>query len=333
MVCRLLAGGRWIRTSSTRARSIWLSALLGGLCFAIGCGSGRGASGTARYQRRGWAILASRPRGGPPHGSIDQGNVFRVEHRVAGAMAPDRRDRPPFGLLHAGDLAPVVFDGEIEIGLTRHHGRVGGDCTQCFIEVAAASSLALLSACGCQVHSIANRSLASRRRKLASQLSIRKSSSEEKPILRQILLAIERLAQPPAGTDGAHRLEAARRRGGEPAVRPNRTGGQRRLDAFEKNEIVSRGIGRTADRRDPARPCRGTVPPNGRPAVPPSRSRKPARPVHLAPHYFHAARNARRTDGHPAAGDSLEEGSGPVRSHDVLALPIARRSSPVCAFR
>jgi len=138
MVCRLLAGGRWIRTSSTRARSIWLSALLGGLCFAIGCGSGRGASGTARYQRRGWAILASRPRGGPPHGSIDQGNVFRVEHRVAGAMAPDRRDRPPFGLLHAGDLAPVVFDGEIEIGLTRHHGRVGGDCTQCFIEVAAA---------------------------------------------------------------------------------------------------------------------------------------------------------------------------------------------------
>ena len=41
-------------------------------------------------------------------------------------------------LLHASDLAPVVFDGEIEIGLTRHHGRVGGDRTQCFIEVAAA---------------------------------------------------------------------------------------------------------------------------------------------------------------------------------------------------
>src|SRR6516162_1976740 len=52
-------------------------------------------------------------------------------------MAPDRRDRPQFGLLHASDLAPVVFNGEIEIGLTRHHGRVGGDRTQCFIEVAA----------------------------------------------------------------------------------------------------------------------------------------------------------------------------------------------------
>src|SRR5215469_6032176 len=37
---RLSAGGRWIRTSSTRARSIWLSALLGELCFAIGCGPG-----------------------------------------------------------------------------------------------------------------------------------------------------------------------------------------------------------------------------------------------------------------------------------------------------
>ena len=72
------------------------------------------------------------------HRSIDEGSVFRVEHRVAGAMAPDRRDWPQFGLLHASDLAPVVFNGEIEIGLTRHHGRVGGDRTQCFIEIAAA---------------------------------------------------------------------------------------------------------------------------------------------------------------------------------------------------
>ena len=69
---------------------------------------------------------------------IDEGSIFRVEHRVAGAMAPDRRDRPQFGQLDAGDLAPVVFDGEIEIGLTRYHGRVGGDRTQCVIEVAAA---------------------------------------------------------------------------------------------------------------------------------------------------------------------------------------------------
>ena len=43
--------------------------------------------------------LSRRRRGGPPHRSIDQGNVFRVEHRVAGAMAPDRRDRPQFALL------------------------------------------------------------------------------------------------------------------------------------------------------------------------------------------------------------------------------------------
>src|SRR6516165_5003310 len=55
----LAAGGRWIRTSSTRARSIWLSALLGGLCFAIGCGPGEALLGTTRHQRRGWAILAA----------------------------------------------------------------------------------------------------------------------------------------------------------------------------------------------------------------------------------------------------------------------------------
>src|SRR6516165_316515 len=60
--------------------------------------------------------------------------------------------------------------------------------------------------------------------------------------LAPYLLAIERLAQPPAGIDPAHRLEAARRRGGEPAVLPNRIGGQRRLEAFEKNEIVRRGL-------------------------------------------------------------------------------------------
>jgi hypothetical protein len=36
--------------------------------------------------------------------------------------------------------------------------------------------------------------------------------------------------------------------------------------------------------------------------------------THLALHYFHAARNARRTDGHPAEGNSLEGvGPGPVQ--------------------
>jgi len=51
------------------------------------------------------------------------------------------------------------------------------------------------------------------------------------------LLAMERLAQPPAGIDPAHRLEAARRRGGEPAVLPNRIGGQRRVDTSEVETI------------------------------------------------------------------------------------------------
>ena len=49
--------------------------------------------------------LSRRRRGGPPHRSIDEGSVFRVEHRVAGAMAPDRRDRPQFGLLPSTSLS------------------------------------------------------------------------------------------------------------------------------------------------------------------------------------------------------------------------------------
>jgi len=49
--------------------------------------------------------LSRRRRGGPPHRSIDEGSVFRVEHRVAGAMAPDRRDRPQFGLSPSTSLS------------------------------------------------------------------------------------------------------------------------------------------------------------------------------------------------------------------------------------
>ena len=65
---------------------------------------------------------------GAEPGVRSRGDLAQDRLLVAGGL-PDR---------HAGDLAPVVFDGEIEIGLTRHHGRVGGDRTQCFIEVAAA---------------------------------------------------------------------------------------------------------------------------------------------------------------------------------------------------
>src|SRR5215469_12515028 len=64
-VCGLSAGGRWIRTSSTRARSIWLSALWGGLCFAIGCGPGEAVL-VQRGISAGLGDLSRRPRGGPP---------------------------------------------------------------------------------------------------------------------------------------------------------------------------------------------------------------------------------------------------------------------------
>src|SRR5215813_904360 len=72
-----------------------LSALLGGLCFAIECGSGRGGSGTARYQRRGWAILAA----GVGAARRTARSMKATSSGLAGAMAPDRRDRPQFGLL------------------------------------------------------------------------------------------------------------------------------------------------------------------------------------------------------------------------------------------
>src|SRR3954451_22052484 len=60
-------------------------------------------------------------------GLVDKGGVFRVQRRVSGAVTPDRRDRAQLGARHARDLAPAVLDGEIEVGLARHHHRVGGD--------------------------------------------------------------------------------------------------------------------------------------------------------------------------------------------------------------
>src|SRR5260370_28255058 len=68
---------------------------------------------------------------------VDEIGVFGVEHRVAGAVAPDRRDRPEFGARHARHLAAAVLDGEIEVGLARHDDRVGGDRAERLGEMAA----------------------------------------------------------------------------------------------------------------------------------------------------------------------------------------------------
>ena len=84
-------------------------------------------------------------------------------------------------------------------------------------------------------------------------MPIRKSSSDEKPILRQISSRSNAWLSPQPHRPGPSPGSRASA-GGKPAVLPNRIGGQRRLDAFEKNEIVGRGLGRTADRCDPLNP-------------------------------------------------------------------------------
>src|SRR6476620_10953066 len=58
---------------------------------------------------------------------VDEFGVFGLERRIAGAVPPDRRDRPQLGAWHAGHLTPVVLDRKIEIGFARHNDRVRGD--------------------------------------------------------------------------------------------------------------------------------------------------------------------------------------------------------------
>jgi hypothetical protein len=67
---------------------------LSGLCALRSGASGQGAPGNSAVSATRLGDVSRRRRGGPPHRSIDEGSIFRVEHRVAGAMAPDRRDRP-----------------------------------------------------------------------------------------------------------------------------------------------------------------------------------------------------------------------------------------------
>src|SRR6266446_1133209 len=54
------------------------------------------------------------------HRAIDEIVVLRVLGRVAGAVAPDRRDRAQLGMPHVNNFALVVGDGEIEVGRARH---------------------------------------------------------------------------------------------------------------------------------------------------------------------------------------------------------------------
>ena len=44
---------------------------------------------------------------------VEEPGVFRILRRIAGAVAPDRRDRTQLGVRHLGDLAPIVLDAGI----------------------------------------------------------------------------------------------------------------------------------------------------------------------------------------------------------------------------
>src|SRR3954463_6771612 len=69
------------------------------------------------------------------HRAVDEFGVFGLEHRIAGAVAPDRGDRPQLGARHAGHLAPVILDRKIEIVFARHDDRVGGNRPERLVKI------------------------------------------------------------------------------------------------------------------------------------------------------------------------------------------------------
>ena len=170
-------------------------------------------------------------------------------------MAPDRGDGAQLGVLHAVDLATVVLDGKIEVGLARHHDRLGLDPAQGLGEIAAVEFVG--ADIGVLPHpqhrqEVVGVAAAETRLPAADE----KILQRRKPKPAPHLLAVEGLAEPPPGIDPAERLKPAHRLGGEPVILPGRIGAERGPHPFEKDEIMRRGLGRAADRGDPLDPVR-----------------------------------------------------------------------------
>src|SRR3546814_16300607 len=75
---------------------------------------------TAQRSRRSGGLSALRQLVDRP---TDEAHVLRAERWIAGAMAPDRLDRPELGVRHPGRVGLAVFRGEIQIGARRHDHR------------------------------------------------------------------------------------------------------------------------------------------------------------------------------------------------------------------
>jgi len=92
-----------------------LSALLGGLCFGIGCGPGE-ALLVQRYQRRGWAILAAasgRPTARRTFGALDWART----ELTALSMTPLTASA---GTTHAAGVTDGEIRHVVEKYLTEH---------------------------------------------------------------------------------------------------------------------------------------------------------------------------------------------------------------------
>src|SRR5205085_6607311 len=148
---------------------------------------------------------------------IDKGGVFRVERGIAGAVAPDRWDRPQLGAGHARDLPTVVLDREVEIGLAWHDDRIGGDCAERLAEIAVVqlvgADIGVLPSPqhGQKIVGVAAAEIGF---PAADQKILERGEADATPYL----LAVEGLTQPPAGIDPAHRVGTANRLRRKPAI-------------------------------------------------------------------------------------------------------------------
>src|SRR5690348_11508480 len=103
---------------------------------APGCAAARNATAPSATSSLRIACIGGSARQQFFDGGVDKGGIFGIECRVAGAMTPDRWDRAQFGTRHLRDLAAVILDRKIEIGLAWYDDRIGRDRAERFFEIA-----------------------------------------------------------------------------------------------------------------------------------------------------------------------------------------------------
>ena len=202
--------------------------------------------GNRRPWRRLQAISASQQFA---DGVVHEFRVGRVETGAAGQVPPDGLDGPQFRVGHVGNFDLIVLGREIEVGAARHHDGLSLDRSQSPMEVS------LVYRVGADVAILPS---PEHRQKVvgvglgaaAFPKSYQVVLQGRVPDVQVYFLTVESLGDRPTGVDPAHGPKSFGGRTLVPAAGPSVVGSEGGLHPLQEDEVVPRGLGRSADGND-----------------------------------------------------------------------------------